>query len=116
VAESKEPLIKNAAINAVKDALITELSKKIAAQVSTPSVTRPPVTISPAMNIENDLKNAALTALYNALLGVPREPIDISKKPLKFDVLITDKTYKYDEKGQPVEEKELTKYDSILAK
>ena len=70
----------------------------------------------PAINIENDLKNAALTALYNALLGVPREPIDISKKPLKFDVLITDKTYKYDEKGQPVEEKELTKYDSILAK
>jgi len=70
----------------------------------------------PVINIENDLKNAALTAFYNALLGVPREPIDISKKPLKFDVLITDKTYKYDEKGLPVEEKELTKYDSILAK
>jgi len=68
------------------------------------------------INIENDLKNAALTALYNALLGVPREPTDISKKPLNFDVLITDKTYKYDEKRLPVEEKELTKYDSILAK
>jgi hypothetical protein len=111
VAESKELLIKNAAINAVKDALIAELSKKFAAQVSTPSVTTPP-----AVNIENDLKNAALTALYRALLGVPREPVDISKKPDKYDVLITDKTYKYDEKGQPVEEKELTKYDSILAK
>jgi hypothetical protein len=113
VAESKEPLIKNAAINAVKDALIAELSKKIAAQVSTPPVTTPP---APAMNIENDLKNAALTALYRALLSVPREHVDPSKKPTKFDVLITDKTYKYDEKGQPVEEKELTKYDSILAK
>ena len=127
VAEPKEPLIKNAAINAMKDALITELSKKIAAPVSTgpvstgPVSTGPvstaPVITAPAINIENDLKNAALTALYRALLSVPREPVDPSKKPTKFDVLITDKTYKYDEKtGERKEIPELTKYDSILAK
>jgi hypothetical protein len=111
VAESKEPLIKNAAINAVKDATITELSKKIAAPVSTA-----PVSTAPAVNIENDLKNAALTALYRALLGVSKEHVDPSKKPTNFDVLITDKTYKYDDKRNRKEISELTKYDSILAK
>ena len=120
VAESKEPLIKNAAINAVKDALITELSKKIAAPVSTGPVSTGPVITAPAINIENDLKNASLTALYRALLGVPREqrePIDITKPPSEYDILITDKTYKYDEKtGERKEIPELTKYDSILAK
>ena len=72
------------------------------------------------VNIENDLRNAALVAIYRALLEVPREPrepIDITKPPSNYDVLITDKTYRYDEKtGKRKEIPELTKYDSILAK
>jgi hypothetical protein len=138
-------LIENAAINkvndAVKDAVINDLKTKIAesetklkstieanikrnleetaiktverATIGT-AKTAPGSSTGP--NIENDLKNAAITALYRALLGVPREPIDITKPQDKFDIRITDKTYIYDEKGQPVEDTKLTKYDSILAK
>ncbi len=148
VAEPKidiKPLIENAAINKVKDALndavINDLKTGITAkdlalknlieanikrnleEIAIKTVER--ATIGSAKtapgsstgpNIENDLKNAAITALYRALLGVPRKPIDITKPQDKFDILITDKTYTYDEKGQPVEDTKLTKYDSILAK
>jgi hypothetical protein len=138
-------LIENAAINkvndAVKDAVINDLKTGITAkdlalknlieanikrnleEIAIKTVER--ATIGSAKtapgsstgpNIENDLKNAAITALYRALLGVPRKPIDIPKPQDKFDIRITDKTYIYDEKGQPVEDTKLTKYDSILAK
>jgi hypothetical protein len=138
-------LIENYAINkvndAVKDAVINDLKTGITAkdlalknlieanvkrnleEIAIKTVERatigsaktaPGSTTSP--NIENDLKNAAITALYRALLGVPRKPIDITKPQDKFDIRITDKTYTYDEKGQPVEDTKLTKYDSILAK
>ena len=150
VAEPKidvKPLIENAAINEVKDAvkdavindlriklLDTETKLKSSIEANVKNVKRnleefaiktvekettgiantAPVT-STGPNIENDLKNAAITALYRALLGVSKEHVDPSKKPDKYDVLITDKTYTYDENGQPVEDTKLTKYDIILA-
>ena len=147
VAEPKidvKHLIENAAINkvndAVKDAFINDLKIKLVEketiiaenvkrnleEIAIKTVER--ATIGSAKtapgsstgpNIENDLKNAAITALYRALLGVPREtikPIDITKPQDKFDIRITDKTYTYDEKGERKEIPELTKYDSILAK
>jgi hypothetical protein len=144
VAESnidvKNPLIENYAINEVKDAVIndlriklldteTKLKSTIEANVKrnleeiaiktvereTTGNTKTAPTSTTGPNIENDLKNAAIIALYRALLGVPREPVDISKKPDKYDVLITDKTYNYNDKGEPVEDTKLTKYDRILA-
>jgi len=147
VAEPKidvKHLIENAAINkvndAVKDAFINDLKIKLVEketiiaenvkrnleEIAIKTVER--ATIGSAKtapgsstgpNIENDLKNAAITALYRALLGVPREtikPIDITKPPTDFDIRITDKTYTYDEKGERKEIPELTKYDRILAK
>jgi hypothetical protein len=104
-------------------------SSATTSSATTSSATTSSATTSSAsstINIENDLKNTALTALYSALLGLPREPIepreprepiDISKPPAKFDILITDKTYEYDKKkGERKEIPELTKYDSILEK
>ena len=91
--------------NIAKTTLVNELLKKSVPGSSTGS------------NIENDLKHAALTALYSALLGVSKEHVDPSKPPSEYDILITDKTYKYDEKtGERKEIPEFTKYDSILAK
>jgi hypothetical protein len=154
VAEPKidiKPLIENAAINKVKDALNdavindlktklgeseTKLNSSIEANVKnvkrnleeiaiktvereTTGSTKTAPGTSTGPNIENDLKNAAITALYRALLGVPREtikPIDITKPQTDFDIRITDKTYTYDEKGERKEIPELTKYDRILAK
>ena len=129
-------LIEDTAINAVKDAVTNDLKtqlqiskedsikrdlEEIAKRTVADAVTSSTAPLSTTgSNIENDLKHAAITALYRALLGVPREqiePIDPTKKPSNFDVLITDKTYKYDEKtGERKEIPELTKYDSILAK
>ena len=109
VAEPKndvEPLMKNVAINKVTDTVKDEM---INAALESKNDYM-------SMNIENDLKNAALTALYRALLGVPKKPIDITKPPTKYDIKITDKTYEYNEKGERKEIPELTKYDSILAK
>jgi len=145
VAEPKidvKHLIENAAINkvndAVKDAFINDLKIKLVEketiiaenvkrnleEIAIKTVERetigsakttPGSSMGP--NIENDLKNAAITALYRALLGVPRKPIDITKPPDKFDILITDKTYEYyKKKGERKEIPELTKYDSILEK
>jgi len=144
VAESKidvkNPLIENAAIkkvkDAVKDAVINDLRiklveketiiaenvkrdleefaiKTVEKETTGSAKTSPGTSTGP--NIENDLKNTAINALYTALLGVPREPVDISKKPDKYDVLITDKTYDYKD-GKQTEIPELTKYDRILAK
>jgi hypothetical protein len=124
-----ESSIENVAKNEVSENILrrnleevakTKVSEALSAKIGNESeseVTN--VASSTTANIENDLKNAAITALYRALLGVPREtrePIVITTPPTDYDVLITDKTYKYDEKGQPVEEKELTKYDSIFSK
>ena len=141
-----KPLIENVAINKVKDALnyavINDLKTKIAESetklkssieanvkrdleeiaiktvesATTGSAKTAPGT-STGPNIENDLKNAAINALYRALLGVPREtikPIDITKPQDKFDILITDKTYDYKD-GKQTENTGLTKYDIILA-
>ena len=89
--------------NIAKTTLVNELLKKSVPGSSTGS------------NIENDLKHAALTALYSALLGVSKEHVDPSKPPSEYDILITDKTYKYDEKtGERKEIPEFTKYDSIF--
>ena len=153
VAEPKidiKPLIENAAINKVKDALNnavindlktklvdteTKLNSSIEANVKNVKRNLEEIAIktveratigsaktapgsSTGPNIENDLKNAAITALYRALLGVPREtikPIDITKLPTDFDIRITDKTYDYKD-GKQTEDTKLTKYDSILAK
>jgi len=107
---------------------LEEIAKKVVTSATTSSATSSSAetgsvavaSASSTINIENDLKNTALTALYSALLGLPREPrepIDISKPPAKFDILITDKTYEYDKKkGERKEIPELTKYDSILEK
>ena len=147
VAEPKidvKHLIENAAINkvndAVKDAFINDLKIKLVEketiiaenvkrnleEIAIKTVERATIGsaktapgTSTGPNIENDLKNAAITALYRALLGVPREtikPIDITKPQTDFDIRITDKTYTYDEKGERKEIPELTKYDRILAK
>ena len=89
--------------NIAKTTLVNELLKKSVPGSSTGS------------NIENDLKHAALTALYSALLGVSKEHVDPSKPPSEYDILITDKTYDYKD-GKQTEIPELTKYDSILAK
>jgi hypothetical protein len=142
-----KPLIENVAINKVKDALndavINDLKTKIAesetklkstieanvkrnleeiaiktVERETTGRTKTAPGTSTGPNIENELKNAAITALYRALLGVPREtikPIDITKPQDKFDIRITDKTYDYKD-GKQTEIPELRKYDSILAK
>ena len=97
---------------------IAELEKILESEKNTKKeqeLTPPAIEPKKSSNIiENDLKNTALTTLYRTLLGVSREPIDITKPPTNYDVLITDRTYRY-ENGEQKEILELTKYDSILA-
>jgi chromosome segregation ATPase len=109
----EEKIIKEMIENHAKDIAKLVLHDRISQirPTSTIHISKPAT--APILPI-NDLKNTAMMGLHNNLMRIVREPIDVSKPPSNYDVLITDKTYKY-ENGKPIEIPEFTKYDSILA-
>jgi hypothetical protein len=122
-----ESSIENVAKNEVNENMVkrdleevakTKASETLSAKIGNESERKvTDVASSTTANIENDLKNAAITALYRALLEVPIKPLIVKTPPSDYDVLITDKTYEYNKKtGEQKEIPELTKYYRILAK